>query len=355
MLVLVWACEKSPEPEPDQPPSDSEGTFQQKLFVLNEGLFNQNNSSLTLIGLENKHITKNYYEQQNGEKLGDTGNDLLLYGHKLYIAMNNSNNLTVIDPVTGEKIKRIPMVNESGKGREPRKLAAWNGKVLLTNFDGTVAVIDTAAMSVDQYIRVGRNPEGISVFEDNAYVANSGGLDAPDYDTTVSVIQLNQMEETSRITVGINPGAVATDAHGHVYVVSRGDYGDTPPVLKVWSVPTQSFVKTYDFEASGVQVSGDTVFTSYYDYGSGASSIKLIDASTLDVIQDDFISGVDITTLYSIHRDKSSGHIYLGEALDFQSAGEVIELSADGEELDRFDAGVNPGTLLTMKAPVEEE
>lgn len=347
VLILCWSCEKSPDPEPDDDPTPSgeESSVPMKLYVLNEGLFNQNNSTLSYIDLQSGEVTRKYFEEVNGAKLGDTGNDMIIYGNKAYIAVNNSNNLTVINKATGELIERISMVNESGVGRQPRRLAAWKDKVLLTNFDGTVAVVDTAGLSVGQFVEVGRNPEGIAVYNDKAYVANSGGLDAPDYDTTVSVIDLHQMAATSIFTVGVNPGSVVSDHNGHIYVIRRGNYGDVPSRLKVWSTESQSFEKTYDFDASGVSVSGDSVLVTYYDHGSGDSDMKIIDASSLSIVDDHFLSAVEVNTLYSAYKNEVSGKVYISDAMDFQASGKVMELSSEGEKLREFDVGINPGTL----------
>ena len=66
--------------------NDSTETTQ--LLVLSEGLFNMNNSTLTLVDLQTGNIDYDHFRSTNGRGLGDTGNDMQLYGSKIYITVN---------------------------------------------------------------------------------------------------------------------------------------------------------------------------------------------------------------------------------------------------------------------------
>ena len=66
-------------------------------LVLNEGLFQQNNSTLSYYNTSNQSVTQQTFFNVNNRGLGDTGNDMVRYGSKIYIAVNVSGTIEVID------------------------------------------------------------------------------------------------------------------------------------------------------------------------------------------------------------------------------------------------------------------
>jgi YVTN family beta-propeller protein len=85
------------------------------LIVLNEGKYEANNAGLNFFDLTTKTSTDNYFLLKNNRGLGDTGQDMIRYGSKIYIAVYKSSIIEVIDAVTGISIKTIPMVTLTDK------------------------------------------------------------------------------------------------------------------------------------------------------------------------------------------------------------------------------------------------
>ncbi|HDP54471.1 MAG TPA: YncE family protein, partial [Bacteroidetes bacterium] len=223
LLLFASSCVKEPM-EPNNKPLASIDTSlaTMGLYVLNEGLFNLNNSTLTWFSYADGESVTDFFEQKNGRSLGDTGNDIAIYGSKMYVVINVSSQVEVVNPFTGKSIKQIAFFN-GDKPRQPRRIAFHGSKAFVCSFDGTVALIDTASLEIEQLIEVGRNPDGIAVLNNKVYVSNSGGLDAPNYDSTVSVIDIETMSEIKRIDVGLNPFSLVPDDYGNLYVVLRGN------------------------------------------------------------------------------------------------------------------------------------
>ena len=90
LILIILACD--PEPvllEQNQVIADAGHTG---VYVLSEGLFNQNNSSLAWIDFGigqpdswNPSAGRSFdcFEKVNGRRIGDTANDMLLYGSRL--------------------------------------------------------------------------------------------------------------------------------------------------------------------------------------------------------------------------------------------------------------------------------
>lgn len=241
-VLLLVSCDDMVDKVPDGKLPITNETSQ--LFVLSEGLFNMNNSTLALYDLKNKSTEKNYFLKTNKRGLGDTANDMALYGSKLYVVVNVSSQIEVLDALTGKSIKQIPMFDDAGVARQPRYIEFYESKAYVCSFDGTVARIDTTSLLVEKMVKVGKNPDGICVANNKLYVSNSGGLNFPNYDNTVSVIDIPSFEEIKKIEVAINPSIIHSDSQGDVYVVSRGDYGEQGYVFQRISSKTDILEET---------------------------------------------------------------------------------------------------------------
>ena len=93
------------------------------VYVLNEGLFQHNNCTLSYYDFETLTLTPDIFLQVNKRGLGDTGNDLKKYGSKLYCVVNNSHRVEVMDFATAQSIKAIPL-----SGKSPRQITFSQGK-----------------------------------------------------------------------------------------------------------------------------------------------------------------------------------------------------------------------------------
>ena len=196
-----------------------------EIYILSEGLFNLNNSSLAKYSFKSNKLVKNYFKDLNKRGLGDTANDIVLYGSKLYIVVNVSSTIEVIDFQTGISIKQIPMFTDNGSSRQPRHIAFYENKAYVCSFDGTVARIDTTSLQIESFTKAGRNPENICVKNKKLYVSNSGGLDYSErlgVDNTVSVIDIESFTEIKKIEVGPNPGCISPGPDEAVYVATYG-------------------------------------------------------------------------------------------------------------------------------------
>src|ERR1700712_2534038 len=90
-VVLLNACTKD-----DTTPSGPAVAAAKGVYVLSEGNFGQNNTKLSFRSVATGVTTGDFFVQQNPTLtggLGDSGNDFIIYGGKMYIIMNGSNNI----------------------------------------------------------------------------------------------------------------------------------------------------------------------------------------------------------------------------------------------------------------------
>ena len=224
LLFFLIACDDL-EDKPSLVPGESGDVYETgtaEMYILSEGLFNQNNSSLARYSFNQQKRTSNYFSANNQRGLGDTANDMAIYGNKIYIVVNVSSTVEVIDFTTGKSIRQIQMLRDNGSSRQPRSIAFDKDKAYVCSFDGTVARIDTTSLEIEAIITAGRNPDDICVQNNKLYVSNSGSLDysGPGVDNTVSVIDITTFKETKKIEVGPNPGKILPGLEDAVYVTN---------------------------------------------------------------------------------------------------------------------------------------
>ena len=333
----------------DHPAEDDNTPKQDKtLWMLNEGSMGHNNSTLAKYDLSAKELVKDYFLTVNKRGLGDVGNDMLQYGAKIYIVVNKSSTIEVVDTVTGISITQIDMKTAGGEAKEPRRIASYGGKVYVTSFDDTVTRIDTARLAIDGSVIVGQDPEGIAIRDNKIYVANSGGLNwENNYDNTVSVIDVTTFKEEKKIEIGVNPGSVQFDSEGDLYVTITGNYGDIQAAFKKITAGSDEVVTVTGIDAPGKFVIADN--KAYIINGSYGEPNRVIvyDCLNEKIITDNFIS--DATTIgimNNITVDALSGDVFIAET-DYMNPGNIYCFYKNGKLKYSFTAvGLNPSVVV---------
>lgn len=329
--------------------SNDEVEVSKGLFVLNQGKFKDNNASITYYDFATGFASNDIFLDKNDRILGDTGQDMIEYGSKLYIAMYASKLIEVVDKKTAKSIKTIVIMNNDASS-SPRALAAANGKVFVTLFDGYVAQIDTATLSVDKTLKVGPNPEGIAVANNKLYVANSGGLQTVN-DSTISVIDLATFTETKKIKVNLNPGAVKADSYGDIYVLTKGNYWDIEAKFQHVNTVTDK-VTDIDMGAQYIDIVGDKAYIVNFEYAADWSvvnkTVGIYDVKNEKVISANILKSDIKLVPYSINVDPTTNNIYVGET-NYKDNGKMYCFDEDGNLKYTFKTGVNPAKIIFIK------
>jgi len=346
VISIVISCKKSKSvvttvnntdtTKSDSTKSDTTSAFK-ALFVLSQGNFGSNNTTLTYYNFGSKTTTTDFFLDANGFGLGDTGSDMIIYGGKIYIVMNGSGYVAIANAQTAQLIDTISFTN-GAVNRGPENVIAHGGKVFVSSTDNTVAVIDTATLSVIKNITVGANPAQMEISGNNLYVSNTGGFSI-NYDSTLSVIDLSSLTETGKIKVGINPGAIAADSSGNLYVACTGDYNTVQPSLVKVNATTNTVITSAAIAVGIVRYYNNKLFTTGGYLGLAA--VQVIDISNLSVTSASFISdGTTVVTPYGLDIDPLTGDVYVGDAKDYSAAGTLFCFDKTGKK--KFAVSVTP-------------
>lgn len=338
LSLFATSCSK------DDDPIVAEDNLGTGVFIVNQGAFSASNASLTFYNTATKKVTLDVFSAANGTGLGSVANDAAIYGSKMYITVNVSSTLEVVDPRNGKLIKHIDMKN-NGVARQPRYVAFYKNKAYITSYDNTVAVLDTASLTIEKFIAVGRNPEQMAIANGKLYVANSGGLTFGNPDNTVSVIDLNTNTETKKITVPANPVSLAADAGGDIYVISAGDYDKILPALTIIN-GTNDAIKSSETTDLGygntIAIAGNSAYLI-----SGDGKVVVFNTITDQVSNANFITGnFKFATPFAIAVKESSGEVFVTDAKGYTADGKLYIFSREGAIKDSTATGLIPGKIV---------
>ena len=321
------------------------------MYVLNEGNMGSNKASIDFLDLdENKptvHYLRNIYSERNPnvvKELGDVGNDIKIYGSKLWIVVNVSNKVEV---ATADSCKRITQINIPNC----RYLAFKDGFAYVSSYVGPVKFdkdaplgmvykVDTVDFKKKDSVVVGYQPEELCIVDNKLYVANSGGYRAPNYDQTLSEIDLATFKEIRKIKVGLNPHHCQVDHYGQIWVTSRGNYNDVPSrIYRLYKARNQLYevMDSIDTPVSGLSIVGDSL----YYYGTAWNnatatnniSYGLINVRTHKIIDTNLFSAPQlkaITMPYGIIVNPVERDFYLMDAKNYVSSGSLLHFKPDG-------------------------
>ena len=337
-------------------------------FLLNEGNMGSNKATLDYFDYATGVYTRNIFAERNpgvALELGDVGNDLGIYGSRLYAVINCSNLVEVMDVETARHIAEIPLPN-------CRYIAFDGGYAYVSSYAGAVefdpeyrrgyvAKIDTVTMQVVDTCGVGYQPEEMAVVDGRLYVANSGGYMAPDYDLTVSVIDLATFEVCNEIEVAPNLHQVKIGGDGMLYISSRGDYYGHQSSTWVVDPSTDEVVRELQLlQNSDMAVYGDSLYVISHswsnvslDYSTGYAVFDTREGIT--VTRNFVTDGTEeeITTPYCIAINPSNGDIFLTDAKDHVTPGRIHCYGQDGVRKWSATTGDIPGHIVFTSKPLK--
>lgn len=336
-------------------------------YLVNEGNMGSNKCTLDYFDYFTGLYARNFYAERNPtviKELGDVGNDIGIYGSKLYVVVNCSHKVEVLDSRTGIRLGQVDIPN-------CRYVRFYRGKAYVSSYVGPVLIdpdapkgavyeVDTTSLRVTRKVSVGYQPEEMEVVDDYMYVANSGGYRVPNYDNTVSVIQMVDFKQVQQIPVGINLHRLKKDRYNKLWVTSRGDYQSRPSRLYVLDkrkgYNQMVVTDTLPFGVSNMAIRGDSLYfysTEWNNYTqSNTITYGIVDICTKKLVSDNFITDgteKEITIPYGIAIHPETGDILVTDAKNYVSSGTLYCFDPQGRKKWSVRTGDIPAHITFLK------
>ncbi|MDM8337155.1 YncE family protein [Mediterranea massiliensis] len=337
------------------------------LFLLNEGNMGSNKASIDFFDYTTGKYNRNIYPSRNPsivKELGDVGNDIAIYGSKLYAVINCSHYVEVMDVHTAEHIGSIDILN-------CRNIIFNNGKAYVSSYAGPVQIdpdarpgkvveIDTTDLSITREVVVGYQPEEMVITDGKLYVANSGGYRYPNYDRTVSVVDLQSFQVIKSIDVAINLHRMELDRFGRIYVSSRGDYYGIGSDVFVIDSHTDQVIGSLGVAASEMHLCGDSIYMTSVEWSyvteSNSIGYAIYDVVWQKIVSHNFITdGTDkeIEIPYGVAVNPETKEIFVADATNYVTPGYLYCFSPDGKKKWKVMTGDIPAHFAFTTEPFE--
>jgi DNA-binding beta-propeller fold protein YncE len=339
LVIALQACVKD-KPEPsDNPPPSGEG---RRLYIANEGSLGNGNSSLSFYNIDKDSIFNDVFFQKNTQQLGDIFQSMLIDGDQLYMAINNSNKIVVVNKQDFALAGTIQV-------HKPRYMLKVNDEKMYVSslYYPEINVVNPKTRQVTGKIDIDyANSEGMTMLNGKVYACN--------WDTTCNYIYEID-PATDQISARINIAGrasqqVLVDKNQKLWVLAGNVYKQKIATLTQIDPATRTILKSFTFPA-GADVmkpcwnpTKDTMYFLGVNYNGGTDYNGVyrmsIDAPSLPVSL--FIQAQALQYYWALGLDSVTNQVYLGDPKGFIQKGNVSVYQTNGQKIRSFSTGLGP-------------
>ena len=300
------------------------------VFITNEGNFQFGNSSLSRYDIAEGTVFNRIFESVNGQPLGDVLQSMKIFEDRMYLVVNNSSKIEVVDLQSTASLGTITGFNS------PRYILPLSSEKAYVSelFSGQMSIVNLNQMQITGTISIPGWTEEMLLVENEVWVTNVNR----DY---IYIIDPTSDQVTDSILVGRGSESLVRDQNGKVWVLCQGSATDVISGKLNRINPTNHQVElALDF-ASGenplnlrINGNGDRLY--YINSG-----IHTLGISENALPASPFIAANN-SIFYGLGIDPEDETIYVADAIDYVQEGVVFRYNASGSLIDQFDVEVIP-------------
>ncbi|MCX6265849.1 MAG: YncE family protein [Bacteroidetes bacterium] len=344
LFILPASCSKEPIREEiiDTDTTTRVVTYENGIFVVNEGNYNWGNASVTFLDNSKNVVIQDIFTKSNGRTLGDVAESMTIAGKLGYLVINNSNLIEVVS------IKDFKSVNTISGLHSPRFLQAVDsGKAYVTNLQNFISVIDLHTNSVVRTIKTTSWTENLIRYDKFMLVTSIGMFSEPTSKRKAQIFVIDTETDAivDSIQSGKEPIGLIMDKKQKVWVLCSGGYDnfETPSLIRI-NPELRIVEKVFAFPDSKevpsrlcINPTGDTI---YYLKG-GVYQMPVISAAlpTTPLIKSEG------RLFYGLNIHPATGRIYVSDAKDYVQNGTAYQYSVTGKLITQYTTGRIPGSF----------
>ncbi len=299
------------------------------LFILSEGGFGKNNAELDGYSFKKDSLSRNIIQP-----LGDIGNDIQIFGKRVYAVMENSNKIISINPDSAADHVSI----QFPAGSTPYNMAAVSASEVWVSelYGKEIAVINVNSNTLTSSISIDTSLAYISVFNGKAYLLTNAN--------NLEVIDIATKNVLSNKYIGDYPAQIVIDSsRNSIIVLTYGDAYVAKTLPKILWIDANTFavkdsitIAKSDF-VNQMILAGSKVFLTY------GTRLDMLDLATHKISP--FLTTVYYKGIY----DSPTNTLIVGRG-SFSAAGNVDILDAtSGVVKKTFPAGILPGHFVIYR------
>lgn len=332
-LAVISSCDKTPNPIAENPIHELD-TNSIGVYIVNEGNFQWGNASLSYYNPLSNLVQTDIYKAHNGKGIGDVLQSVCEYQDKLYLVVNNSRKISILNAKTWKEIGVIEGFNS------PRYMLPINeNKAYVSDlYENAVYVVNLKTAQIENKILCKGWTEEMLLVGNRAFVCGLGS-------SYVYVIDTQTDKLKDSIEIGYGAQSIVQDAQNKSWVLSIGKTG----------VPAQL-----------CQINEEGKKEKSFHFKEGENPGRLIKNSTGNnlfwINKDIYSMNINDSILpqtplvlangknyYAIGFEPYKNEILASDAKDFIQKSEVFRYKLTGEEAGRFHTHINTGNFYARK------
>jgi len=307
-----------------------------KVFVANQGFYQQNNASITLYDETQGLISSDYFKVKNPTtELGDIAQSISKIDSRYFVVVNNSSKIVVLDSnflKTGEILNLL----------SPRYiLPLSNNKAYVTDLKANkIAIINTATLQITGHINCSGWTEELILIDNFAYVTNYKKSYLYIVNTTTDAI-------TDSIAITKGAEAIVADNSHNIWVLCTSIYNTEKKYLHKINHQTNTLVNTFEFAEtqSPLQLKISKDKTKLYFINK---NVFVMNTSDSQLPTNYLIDGTG-KNYFGLALNPSNNNIYVSEIPPSNGNCKIHIHKNTGEAITTFDAGVFAQYILFDK------
>jgi streptogramin lyase len=245
----------------------------------------------------------------------------------LWLVLNNSGKIVAVDPSTFVFKKEI-------KGlKSPRfLLSTGNGEAWVTDlYENHISILDLRNAKIKSQVPCPAWTENLLISGSEIAVSSSVG----------KLYWFDKSTGQLKDSTGLRTGSkwLQQDKNGDIWALAS-DSGKS--VLYRINSTNHSVEKALSFTGAAMKLAMNPGKDSLYFLADGVFAMP-VNASLIPTVP---IFSESTFTYYGIAVNPKNGNVYVGNARDYVSKGEVVVLKSSGGLIHRFACGINPGDFV---------
>lgn len=338
-LLCVWqilflSCKKETPIIPNVISEDTQGITKLKVLIANEGNFQWNNAELSLLNLSTGNITENIYQASNETAMGDVCQSVYIHDNQLFVVLNNSNKIEVLNAQTFQKIHTIQNLIS------PRYFLPIQGNKAYVSdlYSNHISVVDLQNYTISKTIDCPGWTEQMISYQGYTYVTNRTRKQLYLLDENTDIL-------IDSISIGYGANSIQKDKNNVLWVLCSGDQNLNEPAglytINIDNKISEKKIALPNHELAW-RMSIDQKTNQLYFLQKNIYIIDL-DQSSLELRE--IISG-DQKKFYGLGIHPENQTIYVSDAIDYIQKGSVEIYSKEFLKTSSFKAGIIPGDFV---------
>lgn len=335
--ALFASCDKDdPEPHSIDIP---EGRL---LLIGNQGGFTNENAEVTLINLDQNTTTPNAFAHANdGALLGDILQSMTQIGDEIYLVVNNSAKVEVVNADDLTRTNTIAISNSS-----PRYMLDLGGdKAYVSDlYSNVLHLIHPSTGTYGGQIDVGIAVESMAMYNGEVYATGIMG-------DTLVVIDPATDEVIRGVGVPGRPDDLAFDALGRLWCMTEGEWeeGGLEPMVYIFDPQDLTLLSTLEFP-EGTGIGSNMAMNSAGDivYLMAGGEVYAVNIHDIQWPENPWKTQGSLN-YYSMFVDPQTDDVVIATSVDATQNGKVFIYSPDGAEKRSYTVGVFPGSALWVE------